>query len=102
MKGNKMVEKTDKKDLEMLEQKAEILKAIAHPVRLCILRGLAKQGHSNVGNMQTCLDIPQATVSQHLAKMKAVGIIKGKRKGTQVVYTLTNVLDIDQLVKYFL
>lgn len=97
-----MVEKTGKKDLEMLEQKAEILRAIAHPVRLCILRGLFRQGNSSVSNMQTCLDIPQATTSQHLAKMKAVGIIKGKRKGTQIIYTLTKVADIDKLVKSFL
>ncbi len=92
----------DKKEYEILEQKAEILKAIAHPVRLCILRGLVKSGPSNVGSMQTCLDIPQATVSQHLAKMKAVGIIKGKRKGTQVIYRLTNVYNIDELIKIFL
>ncbi|MDZ7797844.1 MAG: metalloregulator ArsR/SmtB family transcription factor [Candidatus Marinimicrobia bacterium] len=93
---------TEKRDYEDLEQKAEILKAIAHPVRLCILRGLSNEGSSNVGNMKTCLDIPQATVSQHLAKMKAVGIIKGKRKGTQVIYKLTNVANIDQLIKSFL
>jgi len=92
----------DKKDLERLEQKADILKAIAHPVRLCILRGLSKTGPSNVGRMQTCLEIPQATVSQHLAKMKAVGIIRGKRKGTQVIYSLTNVGDVDKLVEHFL
>lgn len=90
------------KDYEKFEQKAEILKAIAHPVRLCILRGLAEQGESNVGKMTTCLDIPQATVSQHLAKMKAVGIIKGKRKGTQVIYKLTNVGSIQELVTNFL
>ncbi|MDZ7822192.1 MAG: metalloregulator ArsR/SmtB family transcription factor [Candidatus Marinimicrobia bacterium] len=71
-------------------------------MRLCILRGLSKEGSSNVGNIQTCLDIPQATVSQHLAKMKAVGIVKGKRKGTQVIYKLTNIADIDQLIKTFL
>jgi len=92
----------DKRDLERFEQKADILKAIAHPVRLCILCGLAKTGPSNVGRMQTCLEIPQATVSQHLAKMKAVGIIRGKRKGTQVIYSLTNVGDVDKLVSSFL
>lgn len=90
------------KEYEKLEEKAEILKAIAHPVRLCILRGLAQEGPSNVGKMTTCLDIPQATVSQHLAKMKAVGIIKGKRKGTQVIYNLTNVGNIESLVTNFL
>ncbi len=90
------------KDYEKFEQKAEILKAIAHPVRLCILRGLAQDGPSNVGKMTTCLEIPQATVSQHLAKMKAVGIIKGKRKGTQVIYTLTSVGSIKELIANFL
>ncbi|MDD3094882.1 MAG: metalloregulator ArsR/SmtB family transcription factor [Candidatus Neomarinimicrobiota bacterium] len=97
-----MAYKTEKKDLELMSYKAEILKAIAHPVRLCILRGLAREGFSNVGNMQTCLDVPQATVSQHLAKTKAVGIIKGKRKGTQVVYSLTKSSNIEELIKYFL
>ena len=90
------------KDYEKFEQKAEILKAIAHPVRLCILRGLFNDGESNVGKMTTCLDIPQATVSQHLAKMKAVGIIKGRRKGTQVIYTLTTTGNIRGLVENFL
>ncbi|MBN2781002.1 MAG: winged helix-turn-helix transcriptional regulator [Candidatus Marinimicrobia bacterium] len=92
----------EKKSYESLELKAEILKAIAHPVRLCILQGLVREGPSNVGKMQTCLDIPQATVSQHLAKMKAVGIIKGKRKGTQVVYKLTSIGNIEQLIRTFL
>jgi len=87
---------------ETLERKAEILKAIAHPVRLCILRGLVETGPSNVGSMQTCLDIPQATVSQHLAKMKAVGIITGKRNGTQVIYSLHNVENIVELIKTYL
>ena len=90
------------KDYEKFEQKAEILKAIAHPVRLCILRGLMMEGEANVGKMTTCLEIPQATVSQHLAKMKAVGIIKGRRKGTQVIYTLTNTGSIKALVENFL
>ncbi|MDD5709165.1 MAG: metalloregulator ArsR/SmtB family transcription factor [Candidatus Marinimicrobia bacterium] len=97
-----MVEKAKKDDYELMAKKAEILKAIAHPVRLCILRGLAREGNSNVSNMQTCLDIPQATISQHLAKMKAVGIIKGKHKGTQVIYTLTKSANIQELVKYYL
>lgn len=90
------------KDYEKLEQKAEILKAISHPVRLCILRGLVSNGPSSVGKMTICLNIPQATVSQHLAKMKAVDIISGKRNGTQVVYSLVNTAKIKDLVESFL
>ncbi|MFA6618567.1 MAG: metalloregulator ArsR/SmtB family transcription factor [Candidatus Neomarinimicrobiota bacterium] len=92
----------NKKEYLFLEQKAEILKAISHPVRLCILRGLVQQGPSSVGNMTTCLDIPQATVSQHLAKMKAVGILKSKRNGTKVIYSLHNISNIKELIESFI
>lgn len=64
---------------------AEILKALGHPVRLRIVEGLLKE-ECNVGHMVECLNIPQATVSQHLNVLKSCGIIDGERKGTQVCY----------------
>lgn len=75
-------------DMELLTKKAAILKALAHPVRLCIARGLAQRGESNVSQMQNCLMIPQSTVSQHLTILKSAGIIKGTRKGTEIFYDL--------------
>lgn len=60
-------------------QKSELLKALAHPTRLCIVKDLMEK-ESNVTNIQECLDLPQSTVSQHLFKLKAAGIIKGERK----------------------
>lgn len=77
-------------DKKELEEKADILKAISHPVRLCIVRGLLNEGESNVTNMQNCLDAPQSTISQHLAKLKAAGIIEGERKGTEIFYKVVN------------
>jgi len=53
------------------EKKAEMLKALAHPIRLCIAKGLI-DNKSNVNNMQTCLGAGQSNVSQHLSKLKAV------------------------------
>lgn len=74
---------------ELFEKKAQILKALGHPVRLCIVRELALQGESNVMNMQNCLDkVPQSTISQHLSILKTAGIIKGQRKGVEVIYSL--------------
>lgn len=73
-----------------LENKAELLKAIAHPIRLCIVRGLMQQEGRNVTNIQTCLEMPQSTVSQHLAKLKAAGIVEGRRSGTEVNYYVVN------------
>ena len=70
-------------------QKSELLKALAHPIRLCIVKGLMEK-ESNVTNIQECLDLPQSTVSQHLFKLKAAGIIKGERNGLEISYQVIN------------
>lgn len=71
------------------EGKAEILKAIAHPVRLCIIKGLMDK-KCNVSHMQECLELPQSTVSQHLGILRSKGIIKGERNGLVVTYSVAN------------
>lgn len=65
---------------------AELLKALAHPVRLCIVRGLIKNGGCNVSHMQHCLQTPQSTLSQHLQKLRAANIIAGERCGVEIHY----------------
>ena len=65
---------------------SEVLKALAHPVRLCIVRGLLEKGGCNVCHMQECLGMPQSTTSQHLQKLRSAGIISGQRKGLEVTY----------------
>src|SRR3712207_8981817 len=72
------------------EQDAELLKVLAHPVRLCIVNGLLNKGKCNVSKIQECLQIPQSTVSQHLQKLKAAGIIAGQRNGLEVSYIVSN------------
>lgn len=67
---------------------AEILKALAHPVRLCIVRGLIKKGSCNVSYMQECLDLPQSTVSQHLQKLRTLGILEADRNGLEISYSI--------------
>lgn len=75
-------------DLQRYEELSELLKALAHPVRLCIVRGLLAKGECNVTHMQSCLDAPQSTVSQHLQKLKAAGIISGNRSGLEINYRI--------------
>lgn len=70
-----------------LEKKADLLKALAHPVRLCIVHNLIQTGGCNVSKMQDCLNMPQSTVSQHLSKLKATGIVEGSRNGTEITYS---------------
>ncbi len=76
-------------DLKNYEQKAEKLKALAHPHRLCIVKGLI-DNKCNVTTIQECLGLPQSTVSQHLAKLKAAGIIEGSRKGLEICYSVVD------------
>ena len=73
-----------------LDEAAELLKVLAHPIRLCIVKGLIENGPQNVSCMQTCLEVPQSTVSQHLQKLKAAGIITGERNGLEIIYTVSS------------
>lgn len=72
------------------EDMAELLKALAHPVRLCMVRGLMERGRNNVSYMESCLDLSQSGISQHLSKLKAAGIVKGTREGNEIYYELCN------------
>lgn len=72
------------------DREAEILKVLGHPVRLKIVAGLMSQS-CNVKKIWECLELPQATVSQHLALLKNKGIIEGKRDGVEVFYQVTSV-----------
>lgn len=73
-------------DISKFNENAELLKVLAHPVRLCIVKGLIGKGQCNVGYMQNCLGVPQSTVSQHLQKLRTAGIIEGERNGLEINY----------------
>ncbi len=72
------------------EDVAEFLKVLAHPVRLCIVKNLLEKGSCNVTNMHSCLGMPQSTISQHLQKLKSIGIIKGERNGLEISYEVVD------------
>ncbi|MCC3144991.1 metalloregulator ArsR/SmtB family transcription factor [Halanaerobium sp. Z-7514] len=85
-KSSKIIEKNS----AVLEEEAELLKALAHPVRLTIVKGLLAEEGCNVSEMQQCLDIPQSTLSQHLAKLRDAGILKSERNGLERHYFVVN------------
>lgn len=78
------------KDMDEIKEKARILKAISHPIRLCVVKGLMESEGYNVTKMQSCLDIPQSTLSQHLTKLKDLDIIEGERNGVEIKYYVKN------------
>ena len=74
----------------LYEEKAELLKALAHPLRLRIVRGLLKCGCRNVGCMEANTGQSQSCISQHLMRLKAAGVVKAARSGNEVYYEIAN------------
>ena len=54
-----------------------LLKAMAHPARIAILEFLLKSESCINGELVQEIGLSQATISQHLKELKAVGIIRG-------------------------
>jgi len=77
-------------EIKEIREKAALLKALSNPVRLCIVRELIERKECNVSGMQRCLELSQSTVSQHLGRLRDMGIISCERKGTEVFYRITS------------
>lgn len=77
-------------DINKYNEVAELLKVIAHPIRLCIINGLLEVGECNVSFIQNCLNAPQSTISQHLQKLRSAGVVESKRDGTEMYYSVSN------------
>jgi ArsR family transcriptional regulator len=69
---------------------AEMLKAMAHPLRLCILMGLLEQGETNVSSIRQSMRAPQSTVSQQLGILRRAGLVADVRRGKRVAYRIAD------------
>jgi DNA-binding transcriptional ArsR family regulator len=74
----------------MIEQAvpaADFLKALAHEGRLLILCHLAS-GEKSVSDLEQLLHYRQAAVSQQLARLRLEGLVKYRREGKAIHYSL--------------
>lgn len=60
------------------EQAAETLKAMAHPIRLSMLRALIHD-ELNVGELCKRMGASQSCTSQHLARLRHAGLVTARR-----------------------
>lgn len=68
---------------ELYQKQVVICKAFANPVRLRILDLVSKRERS-VSDLHKALEISEANLSQHLAVLKAAGVVATRRTGKQV------------------
>lgn len=73
--------------LSVHERQAEVLKAMAHPVRLRLLEALT-QGECCVCHLTALLGQRQPYISQQLMKLREAGLVADRREGTMVYYRL--------------
>jgi DNA-binding transcriptional ArsR family regulator len=73
---------------EQFEMAANMLKAIAHPMRIAILNLLEEGNKMTVSEIHEKLGLEQSTTSHHLGILKDKGILISKRDGKNTYYTL--------------
>lgn len=72
---------------DTLNDSTELFKAFADPVRLRLLSLLAG-GEVCVCHLHEALELPQSTVSRHLAYLRKRGLVVGRKEGLWVYYRL--------------
>ena len=73
---------------ESLERAANMLKAIAHPIRISIIGCLEDGRKKTVTEIHNQLGIEQSTASHHLGILKDKGVLASKREGKNTWYFL--------------
>ena len=80
-------------DVEALMKQArmasELLKALSHETRLLILCILS-EGEKSVSELEEILDMPQAAVSQQLARLRFDRLVNTRREGRMIYYSVAD------------
>lgn len=85
-------------DQEKLEISSEILRALAHPLRIKILGFIDQHSELNVNKIYHTLNLEQSITSQHLRIMKNAGLVEAKKEGKYMYYSI-KYEQIEQVVR---
>ena len=83
---------------DVLQERANLFKALAHPARLQILQFLAETKTCISGDISEELPLSRTTVNQHLKELKDAGLIRGTVEGVKTNYCLDYV-KVDEMKK---
>ena len=83
---------------EQIEKAANMMKAIAHPMRLAILGHLSEGKELTVTEIHELVKIEQSTASHHLGILKDKGVLISRREGKNTIYSIKN-MNLNKLVE---
>lgn len=75
-------------DDRVVETTARMLRCLGHPLRLRILHLLEERDECTVTEIFEALEIEQAVASQHLTNMRDKGVLKRRKDGVNVLYSI--------------
>lgn len=81
---------------ELLQLHASVCKGLADPKRLLIIDAL-RDGELSVSEICELLDLPQANVSQHLSILRDKGLVRTRRDGQYIYYSLSSAKIIEAM-----
>ena len=67
----------------------DVLKAIAHDIRLRLMRTLLENGEKSVGELEMLTGVGQPGLSQQLAILRKAGMVRTRREAKLVFYSLS-------------
>lgn len=76
-------------DTEIFELHADFCKVIASSRRLRIIQLLSER-EMNVGEIAKVLQVPASNISQHLRVLRSHNVVKTRKDGQTVIYSLSN------------
>lgn len=97
MKGHRLPTSPDAHDVGRI---TEVFRALSDATRLRLVLRLS-HGESNVAGLVAALDLPQSTVSRHLAVLRSAQLVRSERRGTSMVYRLAGPHLRDLLLEAF-
>lgn len=84
-----------------IELTAQILKLLGDKTRLTIMK-ILDEGSCCVSELVEILQISQPAISQHLRKLKDIGLVEEERKGQWISYSINRELEQYPLVQKIL
>lgn len=73
---------------EKLKVSSEVLRALAHPLRMKILEFIDKNKTINVNKIYNTLKLEQSITSQHLKILRLAGVVETSREGKFIHYSI--------------
>ncbi len=72
---------------DVFELHARVCKTMAHPLRLALLNAL-RDGERSVSDLAEAVGATQPLASQHLAVLRNQGLLRHRRNGNEVYYSV--------------